>query len=122
MFHRFASAIALVAIAACAYAQVEVPRLTSPVTDLTGTLSAAEIAALEAKLRAFEANKGSQVAVLLVPTTQPETLEQYSIRVAEAWKLGRRGINDGVLLLVAKDDRGVRIEVGYGLEGALPDV
>jgi uncharacterized protein len=115
-------AIALAAIATCAYAQIEVPRLAAPVTDLTGTLSGAEIASLEAKLRAFEANKGSQIAVLLVPTTQPETLEQYSIRVAEAWKLGRRGINDGVLLLVAKDDRGVRIEVGYGLEGALPDV
>ena len=73
-------------------------------------------------MRAFEARKGSQIAVLIVPTTQPETFEQYSIRVAEAWKLGRRGVNDGVLLLVAKDDRGVRIEVGYGLEGALPDV
>ena len=74
------------------------------------------------RLRAFEAKKGSQIAVLIVPTTQPETIEQYSIRVAEAWKLGRKGVDDGVLLLVAKDDRAVRIEVGYGLEGALPDV
>src|SRR5690606_7235136 len=85
------------------------------------TLSSEQIASLDQTLRAFEARKGSQIAVLLVPTTQPETIEQYSIRVAEQWKLGRAGVDDGVLLLVAKDDRSVRIEVGYGLEGALPD-
>jgi uncharacterized protein len=79
------------------------------------------VSALEAKLRAFEQAKGSQVAVLIVPTTRPEEIEQYSIRVVEQWKLGRGKVDDGVLLLVALDDRRMRIEVGYGLEGALPD-
>jgi uncharacterized protein len=105
-----------------ALADVAVPPLRSPVTDLTGTLTAEQSATLEQQLRAFETKKGSQIAVLIVPTTQPETIEQYGIRVAEAWKLGRRGVNDGALLLIAKDDRAVRIEVGYGLEGVLPDV
>jgi uncharacterized protein len=103
-------------------AQVAVPELRSPVTDLTNTLTPAQAQALDQKLRAFEQRKGSQLAVLIVPTTQPEAIEQFSIRVVEAWKLGRRGVDDGVLLLVAKDDRAVRIEVAYGLEGALPDV
>lgn len=102
-------------------AEVAVPALKSRVTDLTGTLAANETAQLEQRLAAFEAGKGSQIAVLIVPTTQPETIEQYSIRVAEAWKLGRKGIDDGALLLIAKQDRTVRIEVGYGLEGVLPD-
>lgn len=105
-----------------AHAEVAVPPLHSPVTDLTGTLTAEQSATLEQQLRAFEAKKGSQIAVLIVPTTQPETIQQYSFRVAEAWKLGRRGVNDGVLLAIAKDDRAVWIQVGYGLEGALPDV
>jgi uncharacterized protein len=105
-----------------ALAEVAVPPLRSPVTDLTNTLTPDQIATLDRQLRAFEAKKGSQIAVLIVPTTQPETIEQYGIRVAEAWKLGRRGVNDGALLLIAKDDRTVRIEVGYGLEGVLPDV
>jgi uncharacterized protein len=91
-------------------------------TDLTNTLTREQSAALDQKLRAFEQRKGSQVAVLLVPTTQPDAIEQFSIRVVEAWQLGRRGVDDGVLLLVAKDDRAVRIEVAYGLEGAFPDV
>lgn len=103
-------------------AEVPVPPLTAPVIDQTGTLGSEQIASLDRTLRAFNERKGSQIAVLLVPTTQPETIEQYSIRVAERWKLGRKGVDDGVLLLVAKDDRTVRIEVGYGLEGALPDV
>src|SRR5215212_7951371 len=115
-------ALSLLLFSSGAPADVAVPPLREPVTDLTGTLTSQQVAALEQQLRAFEAKKGSQIAVLLVPTTQPETIEQYSIRVAEAWKLGRRGVNDGALLLVAKDDRAVRIEVGYGLEGPLPDV
>ena len=98
-----------------------VPPLTARVTDTTGTLTAAQKAALEAKLEGFERTKGAQVAVLMVPTTQPEDIAQYSIRVAEAWKLGRAQPDDGALLLVAKDDRRLRIEVGYGLEGVLPD-
>lgn len=102
-------------------AEVPVPPLKARVTDLTATLNAKQREALEQKLAAFEARKGSQVAVLLVPTTQPEAIEQYSIRVAQQWKLGRKGVDDGVLLLVAKNDRKLRIEVGYGLEGVLND-
>ena len=100
---------------------VEVPALRSPVTDLTGTLTPDQAAALDAKLRAFEAGKGSQLAVLIVPSTEPEAIEQFSMRVADAWKLGRKGVDDGAILVVARNDRKVRIEVGYGLEGALPD-
>jgi uncharacterized protein len=103
------------------HAEVAVPPLTARVTDLTGTLSPSQRDALEQELRAFETRKGSQIAVLIVPTTQPEAIEQYSLRVAETWKLGRKGIDDGALLLVAKDDRALRIEVGYGLEGVIPD-
>jgi uncharacterized protein len=103
------------------HAEVAVPPLKARVTDLTGTLTASQRDTLESELRAFEASKGSQVAVLIVPTTKPEAIEQYSIRVAETWKLGRKGIDDGVLLLVAKDDRELRIEAGYGLEGVIPD-
>jgi len=102
-------------------AEVTVPSLKSHVTDLTATLSTHEITLLEQKLAAFEKSKGSQVTVLIVPTTQPETIEQYALRVAETWKLGRKGVDDGVLLLIAKNDRTLRIEVGYGVEGALPD-
>jgi uncharacterized protein len=105
-----------------ASADVAVPALSGRVVDQTGTLSGGDIAALAQTLKALETRKGSQVAVLIVPTTQPETIEQYSIRVAEAWKIGRKKIDDGALLVVAKDDRKLRIEVGYGLEGALNDV
>lgn len=104
-----------------AWAEVAIPPLQHRVTDLTATLTADQQADLESRLAAFEAKKGSQIAILMVPTTQPEAIEQYSIRVAEAWKLGRKGVDDGVLVLLAKDDHRSRIEVGYGLEGALPD-
>jgi len=104
-----------------AHAEVAVPPLTHRITDLTATLDARQIQSLESQLAAFEANKGAQVAVLIVPTTEPEAIEQFGIRVAEAWKLGRKGVDDGALLLVAKDDRTLRIEVGYGLEGVLND-
>jgi uncharacterized protein len=104
-----------------AIADVAVPALTGRVVDQTATLSGSDIAALTQSLQSLEARKGSQVAVLIVPTTAPETIEQYSIRVAEAWKIGRKKIDDGALLVVAKDDRKLRIEVGYGLEGALND-
>jgi uncharacterized protein len=100
---------------------VAVPPLTSPVTDVAGIFTPDQSAGLDARLRAFEQAKGSQVAVLVVPTTQPEEIEQYAMRVADAWQLGREGVDDGALLLVATQDRRVRIEVGYGLEGALPD-
>jgi uncharacterized protein len=105
-----------------AFADVAVPPLTGRVVDQTGTLSSGDIASLTQTLKNLEARKGSQVAVLIVPTTAPETIEQYSIRVAETWKVGRRKIDDGALLVVAKNDRKLRIEVGYGLEGALTDV
>jgi uncharacterized protein len=105
-----------------ALAEVAVPPLRAPVTDLTRTLTPDQIATLDQQLRAFEAKQGSQIAILIVPTTQPESIEQYGIRVAEAWKLGRPGVNDGAVLLIAKDDRAMRIEVGRGLEGVLPDV
>lgn len=104
-----------------AVAEVPVPPLQTRVTDLTGTLTADQKNKLEQTLSEFEARKGSQIAVLIVPTTEPEAIEQYSIRVAESWKLGRKGVDDGVLLLIAKDDRALRIEVGYGLEGVIPD-
>jgi uncharacterized protein len=101
--------------------QQSVPRLTGAVLDLTGTLAPDEVRSLDAELRAFAQRRGSQVAVLMMPTTKPETIEQYSIRVAEAWKIGRGRLDDGVILVVAKNDRSLRIEVGYGLEGAIPD-
>lgn len=104
-----------------AIAEVAVPSLTARVTDLTGTLTRAQQASLDQTLQAFEARKGAQVAVLMVPTTRPETIEQYSLRVVEQWKLGRNRIDDGALLIIAKDDRTLRIEVGYGLEGVLTD-
>jgi uncharacterized protein len=114
-------AAALLIAAGLAIAEVAVPPLTSRVTDLTGTLSAQQRSALEERLAAFEARKGSQIAVLVVPTTEPETIEQYGIRVAEQWKIGRKGVDDGAILVVAMKDRALRIEVGYGLEGTLPD-
>src|SRR5437868_1677581 len=112
----------LLAFAFAALADVAVPPLTGRVVDKTATLSSSDVASLDRILKDFEARKGSQIAVLIVPTTQPETIEQYLIRVAEAWKIGRRKIDDGAILVVAKDDRKLRIEVGYGLEGALTDV
>ncbi len=104
-----------------ASADVAVPPLKARVTDQTGTLSAERIAELERQLAAFEVKKGAQIAVLMVPTVQPETIEQYAVRAFEQWKLGRKRIDDGVLLVIAKDDRKLRIEVGYGLEGVLTD-
>lgn len=98
-----------------------IPPLTAHVTDLTGTLDAQQKQALEGELSALEKAKGTQLGVLVVPTTQPEDIAQYGIRVGDAWKLGRKGTDDGVILIVAKNDRRVRIEVGRGLEGAIPD-
>jgi uncharacterized protein len=106
---------------ASAQGLLPIPKLEARVTDLTGTLTAEQQSALEEKLAAVEARKGAQIVVLIVPTTHPEEIEQYSIRVVEQWKIGRAKVDDGVMLIVAKNDRRVRIEVGYGLEGALPD-
>jgi uncharacterized protein len=104
-----------------ASADVAIPALTARVTDETATLTAEQRASLEQTLQNFEAKNGSQISVLIVPTTQPESIEQYSMRVVEQWKLGRVRVDDGALLIVAKNDRALRIEVGYGLEGALND-
>jgi len=118
---RSISASSLLFVAALAAAQVAVPPLKARVNDLTGTLSEQQRAALEQTLAEFEARKGAQIAVLLVPTTRPEPVQSFAVRVQESWKLGRRGVDDGVLLAIAKDDRELHIEVGYGLEGPLPD-
>src|SRR5947209_19013016 len=105
-----------------AAADVAVPPLSGRVVDQTGTLGSNDIASLTQTLKDLEARKGSQVAVLIVPTTDGEAIEQFSLRVAEAWKIGRKKVDDGAILVVAKNDRKLRIEVGYGLEGALTDV
>ena len=104
-----------------AVAQLARPDLSKRVTDLTGTLTAAQSEALENRLAAFEKEKGSQIAVLIIATTQPEDIAAYAIRVADAWKVGRKNIDDGAILIVAKNDRRLRLEVGYGLEGVIPD-
>jgi uncharacterized protein len=118
---RVVAGLSLVLGAMLVRAEVAVPPLTARVTDLTGTLSGEAVTRIEGKLGDLEAKKGSQIAVLIVPTTQPEDIEQFGIRVEDTWKLGRKGVDDGAYLIVAKNDRRVRIEVGYGLEGALPD-
>jgi uncharacterized membrane protein YgcG len=98
-----------------------IPALDSPVVDTTGTLDAAQKQALVQQAMDLQQRKGSQLQVLVVPTTQPEDIAQYTTRVFDQWQIGRKGVDDGVLLVVAKDDRRVRIEPGYGLEGAIPD-
>ncbi len=126
-FGRALVAIAALAGATLCVAQsfVAVPPLTERVTDAAGLLTADQRASLEASLADYETRKGSQIAVLTVPTTAPEQIEQYGIRVAEAWKIGRKGTADGVIVIVAKDNprdlRRLRIEVGRGLEGAITD-
>ena len=119
-----ATAIALVSTPARAAEGdfVAVPELRAHVTDLTGTLSFADKSALERKLIDWEAKRGAQFSVLMVPTTSPDTIDQYSQRVTDQWQIGRKGIDDGVLLLIAKDDKKLRIQVGKGFEGSLTDV
>jgi len=104
------------------YAQLAVPFLLGHVTDQTATLTPQQLATLEQSLAAFEARKGSQLAVLIVASTAPEAIEPFALRVAEQWKLGRKNVDDGAILVVAKNDHALRIEVGYGLEGALSDI
>ena len=104
-----------------AHADAGVPTLTRHATDLTGTLSAQQLDQLDAQLAGLEKRKGAQLVVLMVATTQPQAIEEYALAVAEANKIGRKGTDDGVLFLIAKNDRRARIEVGYGLEGAIPD-
>jgi uncharacterized protein len=117
--------LALLLCLACATATAQqdapIPPLDSPVVDTTGTLTAAQKQQLVQQALALQQRKGAQLQVLMVPTTQPETIEQYTVRAFEQYKLGRQKVDDGVLVVVAKDDRRVRIEPGYGLEGAIPD-
>ena len=122
---RGGAAAALLACALCwsliAAAQVPVPPLSGRITDQTATLNLEQKAALEQTLQSVETRKGSQLAVLIVASSAPETIEQYALRVAELWKLGRKKVDDGAILVIAKNDRALRIEVGYGLEGTLND-
>lgn len=99
-----------------------VPALTAHVIDQTGTLTAEQTQALEAKLAAVEKRRGSQLVILLVPTTQPEDMAAYAQRVGDTWKIGRKEVGDGLLVVVAKQDRRIRIEVAKALEGAVPDL
>ena len=128
MMRRFATRVLLALLlpclpfAAAAQQQAAIPAFDSPVVDTTGTLDAASKQQLEQQALALQQRKGSQLQVLVIPSTRPETIEQYAVRAFEAFKLGRKGIDDGLLLVIAKDDRKVRIEVGYGLEGAIPDI
>jgi uncharacterized protein len=105
-----------------AHALIAVPPLQGHLTDLTKTLNPEQAQAIEQSLTAFENRKGTQIAILIVPSTGPEPIEPFSIRVAEKWKIGRKRQDDGVILVIAKADRAVRIEVGYGLEGVLTDL
>jgi uncharacterized protein len=114
-----AGLLGLVVVAA--WAATAVPPLQKRVTDLTDTLSPQTVAVLEQRLAALEQERGAQVAVLMLPSVRPESIEEYAVRVFEQWKLGRKGFDDGVLLVIALNDRQLRIEVGYGLEGALND-
>jgi len=116
------ASVGLLLLLSQAQAQLAVPTLAAHVMDTTGTLNAGQVQQLEAKLTAFEQSRGTQMVLLLVPTTQPEDIASYSNRVANSWKIGRKAIGDGLLLVVAKDDRRVRIEVAKTLEGAIPDL
>ena len=116
------ASVGLLLLLSQAQAQLAVPTLAAHVMDTTGTLNAGQVQQLEAKLTAFEQSRGTQMVLLLVPTTQPEDIASYSNRVANSWKIGRKEIGDGLLLVVAKDDRRVRIEVAKTLEGAIPDL
>jgi uncharacterized protein len=121
-FARAAVVVTLLLVCLSTFAEDRpIPALTGRVVDETGTLDAQQKSALETKLQAFEQHKGSQIAILITATTYPEPIEAYSIRVAEAWKIGRKQVSDGIVIVVAKSDRTMRLEVGYGLEGAVPD-
>ena len=117
-----ASLLAWLPLACLAQQPAPVPPFDSPVVDTTGTLDPATTRQLQQQALDLQQRKGSQLQVLVIPSTAPETIEQYAVRAFESFRLGRRGVDDGLLLVVARDDRKVRIEVGYGLEGAIPDI
>ncbi len=118
---RAAAGAALLLALFAAAEDAPIPPLTGRVVDLNGALTAGQKRELEASLEAFETRKGSQIVVLITGTTHPEPIESFAIRVAETWKIGRKGVDDGIIVVIAKNDRAIRIEVGYGLEGAVPD-
>ncbi|SJM94803.1 TPM domain-containing protein [Crenothrix polyspora] len=122
MRFRYGFSLLLLLFITTVWAEISIPQLSQRVTDITGTLSASQLTGLEEKLAAFEAQKGSQIAVLIVPTTQPQDIAEYGIQVADLWQIGRNKIDDGIIVIVAKDDHKLRIEVGRGLEGVIPDV
>ena len=113
--------VCVLGASSCVWADTAIPPLTARVTDQTATLTPEQRQSLEQTLQAFESKKGNQIAVLIVPSTAPESIEQYGLRVAEQWKIGRTKFDNGAILIIAKDERALRIEVGYGLEGALND-
>ncbi|MBX3674557.1 MAG: TPM domain-containing protein [Burkholderiales bacterium] len=117
----FLLCLAAAPLAAWAQAPAPVPKLSGRVVDLTGTLAAADRQAISAKLAAFEQAKGSQVAVLVVPSLGDETIEEFATRVTDAWQLGRAGVDDGVLFVVAMQERRLRIQTGRGVQGTLTD-
>ena len=121
---RFAALLLTLLLPAAVWAQdvLPVPPLSGRVIDQTATLSEPQRAALDSKLAAFEAASGPQIVLLLVPATAPEDIASYAQRVADNWKIGRRDVGDGLLVVVAKNDRTVRIEVAKALEGAIPDL
>jgi uncharacterized protein len=117
-----AAAAAALLLAFCAVAEdAPIPPLTGRLVDLNGVLTTEQKRELEASLEAFETRKGSQIAILITGTTFPEPIETFAIRVAETWKIGRKGVDDGIIVVIARSDQAMRIEVGYGLEGAVPD-
>jgi uncharacterized protein len=117
-----AALLVLLPLSAFAQSTLPVPALTARVMDQTATLTADEVLALSNQLQKLEAERGAQVVVLMVASTQPEDIFSYSNRVANAWKIGRKGVGDGVLIVVAKNDRKLRVEIAKSLEGAIPDV
>jgi len=121
MLRALAFCLLLLATPAWAQSLAAIPALDSPVVDTTGTLDAAQKQQLEQQALALQQRKGSQLQVLIVPSTQPEDIFDYTQRAFDQWKLGRKGVDDAAILVVAKDDRRVRIHTGYGLEGAIPD-
>ncbi|QIQ22234.1 TPM domain-containing protein [Zophobihabitans entericus] len=123
-FRKFLFPVLMLMLSASAWAEFQVPQLTQRVTDLTQTLSAAQVDQLEQKLIEFEQQQdsGAQIAVLMVPTLDGTAIEQAALAVFDKWQLGQKGQDNGILILVAKDDRQMRIEVGYGFEGVIPDL
>jgi uncharacterized protein len=122
MMRLRALALVVCVLAAAPGRALEVPRLERRVSDLAGLFSHSAVSAMEAELETLERETGAQVAVLAIPSLQGQAIEDFSMRVVEAWELGQADRDNGVLILIARDDRKIRIEVGYGLEGVLPDV